>query len=755
MEPFTGLSEHQNLTCSFLLGCRAGDSCPFLHGPQRPWAHNERPKQPSEDQKVPPKASTKQQTSPTGGPNPLSLGDHPGDPPAGRQYVPPPVPSSRVVSRPSPRNHAANPREFQIQQIKRRFSPVETAEDGGSSFAFQLAPSDPDFPFEMTTLECKLFVPSSFTKGGKPTLKVKNKEMGKGYQINVERGFDGLVEKMPHASLLALMNALDKNLEGFLMERKAETIKIVPNARPTKVMNQEDAARSDPEVPSEAIIKMDPPRSTVEQRKAAQERRDTETRQLEARLGRLPMYARGASGLSYTVPVDPKNHNELPVPLQAVKTIRLIVPELYPLEPCSIEILGVTREAASNTEKAFQRRAIEKAEVNLMGHVNFLAQNMHHFATEPIEEVKAEEPTEPHGRKELPEAQAESEGPHATSDSDRAHIVHVPRPPEWTTYAEEDDTSESDFADSLSEPNGNADSAADLVVTGASSALSGPERGISLNFPGLELHSVELLSLNSLSLTIKCLRCKTTTDVANLTSGNLRSLFCSKCAASMAATYRSELVHANANRAGYLDLDGCTIADMLPSSFIPTCSQCSTSVPSPGVVAVRGDAAAMAICRECHQKLSFKIPETKFLQVSASARRDLPLRRKAPKENLGIIAGTTLPQKGRCKHYAKSYRWFRFSCCNKVYPCDKCHDESDTSGDHPNEHANRMICGYCSREQNYRPEDCGICRMVLIGKSGSGFWEGGKGTRDKVKMNRHDPRKYKRRGGGPPVGGGK
>lgn len=30
----------------------------------------------------------------------------------------------------------------------------------------------------------------------------------------------------------------------------------------------------------------------------------------------------------------------------------------------------------------------------------------------------------------------------------------------------------------------------------------------------------------------------------------------------------------------------------------------------------------------------------------------------------------------------------------------RCHDEREN---HPNEHANRMICGYCSREQNYRP----------------------------------------------------
>jgi hypothetical protein len=33
-----------------------------------------------------------------------------------------------------------------------------------------------------------------------------------------------------------------------------------------------------------------------------------------------------------------------------------------------------------------------------------------------------------------------------------------------------------------------------------------------------------------------------------------------------------------------------------------------------------------------------------------------------------------------------------------------------------------------SREQNYRPEDCGTCHAVLTGRKGGGFWEGGKGT---------------------------
>ena len=59
-----------------------------------------------------------------------------------------------------------------------------------------------------------------------------------------------------------------------------------------------------------------------------------------------------------------------------------------------------------------------------------------------------------------------------------------------------------------------------------------------------------------------------------------------------------------------------------------------------------------------------------------------------------------------------------------------------------------MICGWCSREGNYRPEDCSFCHGVLVGKKGgAGFWEGGKGTRDRVKMNRNDKRKHRRIGG--------
>lgn len=138
----------------------------------------------------------------------------------GRRFLPPPVNDNRVVQKPVSRAQREDPREFQIQQLRRRFSPTERPENGGIALTFQMIPSDPDFPFEMTALECVLHVPTSYPENGRPSLDVRNQEMGRAYQINVERGFAILAGKSPQATLLGLMNALDKQLEHLLTEQK-------------------------------------------------------------------------------------------------------------------------------------------------------------------------------------------------------------------------------------------------------------------------------------------------------------------------------------------------------------------------------------------------------------------------------------------------------------------------------------------------------------------------------------------------------
>ena len=54
-------------------------------------------------------------------------------------------------------------------------------------------------------------------------------------------------------------------------------------------------------------------------------------------------------------------------------------------------------------------------------------------------------------------------------------------------------------------------------------------------------------------------------DITNIRSAaDSRSESCRKCASTLSVGFRKELMHQNSIRAGYLDLDGCTVLDMLP-----------------------------------------------------------------------------------------------------------------------------------------------------------------------------------------------
>lgn len=682
---------------------------------------------------------------------------------------------TRTVAKPIPQAQSQDPREFQLGQIRRRFSPKESRNGSTTILKFGLVPSDPDFPFEMTALDCLLSVPESYPIEV-PSLKVGNRDIPRGFTINVEAGFDSLVQENRDATLLELMKVLDKHLEAFLSAPKADTVKLVANkdirhltAIPSRAV--EPVQRSKPaEFVASGSSTPNPPKPvvyyTASQKAEAEKRRSNETRQLEARMGRLPLYKKSGDGIQYGIPIEPKRRAELPISLRAVKSLQLFVPLLYPLQPCRIQLDGVDQEDARPVHVGFETKATEQAETTLMGHVNYLVQNIHVLAKTVIKQ-KPEPPAQILEVPETTDAEKEKgkqlEG---HQDPDRSHIQYITRPPEWEIIHNEegsDEESDDDYSYDSGDESDDVSGGVGLENEGtdAPAPLQNAERGTAISFPFMELYGIELLEISILNIKVKCERCKDTTEVKGLKNGIVQNESCKKCASPFAICFRSEFVHANAVRAGFLDLEGCIIGDMLPryfcsflfalchlaniicSTFIPTCSECSTAYPSPGIVSIQGDSTSN-VCRECHKKFTFKLPQVKFLRISTTQHLHPAAGPRRKKETLGLTPGTELPKRGRCRHYTKSYRWFRFSCCQKVYACDKCHDDEE---DHPNEWANRMICGWCSREGNYRPEDCGFCHGVLIGKKGGGgFWEGGKGTRDKVKMSRKDKRKYRRPG---------
>jgi hypothetical protein len=470
--------------------------------------------------------------------------------------------ASRVVQRPIPKLQLEDPRKFQIAQVTRRFSPKEaTGSDGSTVLTFSLKPSDPDFPYELDVLECSLEVPADYPKS-KPTLRIKNQEMGRGYQINVERGFDSIVQSMPNGTLLQYFNTLDRRLESFLSAPPADTIKLVANvgskSRKHDLLDQrvEEGLQTEVTHASKALSQPSAaqglegnapkPDYSVGEREQAHVKREADVRQLEARLGRIPLFAKLPDGNSYTVPVEPRKRNELPLALQSIKSVRLIIPSTYNLEPCRIEVPDSSGNDADALAAAFEHRAKRNPQLSLVAHMNSLSQNMHIMVAEWLAQRKAanistnSDPLPPEAQtgstvdSDTKKEETSTSAP--SGESPRSHIVTIPRPPEWATPAvaskEYGGESSSEASYDSSEENVTEDEAEE--DSNRVAETTGPERGVLLSFPHLELHGIELLELVSASFTIKCNRCKEVMDVNKIRNSigdpsAIRMVSCTKC----------------------------------------------------------------------------------------------------------------------------------------------------------------------------------------------------------------------------------
>lgn len=526
-----------------LLGCRSGAACPFRHE-ALDTARAQLPLHAAP-------ARRSQQTRPVQHSVPAAESPivSPGST-TGRQHAA--VNTSRITQRPSPQSQLADPRAFEISQLRRRFTPDESSSAGESegennrsmTLTFRLRPSDPDFPFDMDALHCSLRVPFDYPNGGKPTLRVTNPEMERGYQINVERGFDSIVAASRSQTLLGYFNSLDKQLERLLSSEKADTIKLVSHPRKLAQPQppQSPAAAEKASITVIPTLTSTPVVHSKEDQLQAKILRDAECRQLLARMGRLPQFSTSSDGLTFTLPLEPRKRNHLPTELQALKQIRLIVPEAYNLSPCRLELVGVKGLAADAVRDAFAKRARELPDMSLLNHVNYLSQNLHTMA-KPIEKPKdriEESPQLP--ASEVPQTQVGGDPARQTQISsaatDRPHVVTIARPPEWDVVRYGD----ADSSDSSSEDEDGTDVDETPHAGGSSNAAQGTtstsETGVSVSFPHLDLHGIELLELGSLNIQVKCDRCKQTKDVMKLqdnsTGTPTRTDSCKKCAAQFA-----------------------------------------------------------------------------------------------------------------------------------------------------------------------------------------------------------------------------
>lgn len=212
---------------------------------------------------------------------------------------------------------------------------------------------------------------------------------------------------------------------------------------------------------------------------------------------------------------------------------------------------------------------------------------------------------------------------------------------------------------------------------------------------------------SSIEISVECDKCKEISTIS-------RSSNCPKCKNEIGMTH---IPIFNVDYLGLLILKKCKFICLEPSKYQFDCEKCNSKYESDKVAV--GQSFNMK-CYECFSPLHFKIERVDYIQ----------------KKDIKITPGTELPDKGTCKHYKKSFRWFRFSCCKSLYPCDICHD---LESNHIQSEAHTMVCGFCSKEQSVKSEcDCGM----TLKRKHTKFWEGGKGNRDKAIMSRKDNKKY-------------
>ncbi|XP_037306762.2 uncharacterized protein si:dkey-24l11.2 [Pungitius pungitius] len=272
--------------------------------------------------------------------------------------------------------------------------------------------------------------------------------------------------------------------------------------------------------------------------------------------------------------------------------------------------------------------------------------------------------------------------------------------------------------------------------------ISNPRRGTEVKLQGLRMgENTATVVAQQITVCLQCNRCKVTADLS-LSGRTTCTAQCEKCSASITAAFRPCMLHHYSDVLGYLDLHNAVPADLVlqECELIVGCLSCSEECPLQNLS--YGQTKELN-CEHCHSKLTILAESTRFQYIQPRVNQSGPSAGAFSYKMIrdpAVQKGKPLPEKGGCKHYKQSHRWLRFPCCGRAYPCDVCHDEDQ---DHPMELANRMICGYCAKEQPYsNGKPCVSCGSLMTRGARSAHWEGGLGCRNKVKMSRNDRHKY-------------
>ncbi|KAF1803603.1 hypothetical protein FB192DRAFT_1279251, partial [Mucor lusitanicus] len=657
-----------------------------------------------------------------------------------------------------------------------------------------IKPSDPDFPYEIDALQLQLTIPRDYPKAS-CKVQVLNSDIPKGFAINLEKGYIARVESSTaHQTLVRQMNWLDRNMESLLQQAPAPTVRFIahnkesataeaaassPQQQPVKHFIDATAepisssnirlptpptrrfeasasssssslsatASSSKPIPAKVDnkpVQVEKPKPvdvpvvdtaskkqySAKELSQADKRRKHEFRQLQTRFCDTFRTARTTAKdtiatLTMTINDTDFTHEQLVGGKELY--IKYHVPALYPLEPCSIEIDNKKLDKTRATWLLLSTPPTQKTEEQAEADVIAAAQQKDlkppvKAAQQPALSVTAPEFT--------PQQSKPADTKKKTSLFDEANdikknkVIIVNDPSLVIEQAEEEEVEvelaegEDDYHRHLEEEHQQQEGG------------GGGEKTV-------------------------CARCKDTVEVENIkpeqedkqaaaSSSSKpppkteRWMSCPTCSSVLGIKFLGELVHQGALSVGLLQLAGCTPYDILPSAYIGTCGSCMADMAST-VRLSSHDPPRTLNCFSCHAKMTCGLGDYKFVKIGseggerliANEEQVMKLKKKKKSREDPLTIGEPLPDQGTCSHYRKSKRWFRFSCCSKLYPCDICHDGHE---DHSYDYAKKHVCGLCSREQTIvsgKPCVCG--HEFEKAPQKQAFWEGGKG----------DPHKHK------------
>ncbi|KAI7864139.1 hypothetical protein BDF14DRAFT_1261943 [Spinellus fusiger] len=687
----------------------------------------------------------------------------------------------RPVIKPSkPLLNPKEARKVELTQLERRYrSSFRTLRETEQETVvrFLVPPSDPDFPFDLEALQLQLTIPAHY-----PTtqcaLMVMNTDIPRGIAFHLERGYEIYANQRKN-SLVRQMDWLDKNMEALLQQPPVPTMKFVAHGTSYSEEIVGGVAAIDKELASLTLISapafvptsasvpvpVDVPvpaptpapihsiSYTASQREEAGKMRQQQMNQLNARF-RNSTQRENKDGTIVELSM-PLTDFTVSSQLGDQLKIKYSVPKLYPLVPCSIDV--ITNNIAKVAINVAFDIHVKSTDQSLFSHLNWLHHHLPSILSEPIP-TAAPTSLSPSLLISPPIAPTAAAAAAATTTtitttatataniltdtlpSDReSRVIYVSRPQHL--FQQETSTQQETSANTLPEESPQPPPPVPLP-----SSNSTVKKGIAIRLINPQLKNVSLFHCISLRLIVKCARCSDTTEIENILPENEsphqqkkeRWTTCSTCSSILGVKFIGDLMHENATIAGYLQLAGCTPFDILHSSFLGTCCKCMEDIQSPVRMAPNHQPISL-FCFHCHTKMTICLGDYKFVAIGeggerlkADQQQVMKLKsKKKTKEDL-LTVGQPLPHQGTCQHYKKSKRWFRFSCCHRLYMCDHCHDAQQ---DHPYELAKRHVCGLCSREQPIGPM-CPCGHVFERDHQRSAFWEGGQGIRDKTAMSR-------------------